>query len=657
MKNIKKFFTGFSILSVATIASLGATFAIGATSINKPNQTPSQPNIPIAPPIITPEEPIIKPSSLVAKENIISSDLGMQNLTIDQALSSITKEWIISNKNLLFESGYENLVEDEITTLSSTLDIENSNNNMANIQIQINDTSLSIRNFELIPSNSSLYNLQGWQLGIGQAINISSYIKDESKIIEAISLYIINQQNEYVNNQKDFPLEMNYVINRRRLFKSEIYNNKLVWDFDLKGKNEEFKNALSLILFKKSWDNLFFNNKSVSNNIVGIKVESRIEQITNNIDKYKIYGTNIELILEQESLSINKSNSRTISSKTINLLYNLDQQISSSYDIIFSKDLNSQIGSVILADNSILVDLEPKNSIIDLESFLDLQNVINESFTKISSNFSKEFVYKNKDLIFKDSYLFSKLNFIEDIKYNGIIGTNYNKFSITIKWKDIDKTTNIIFGISDGNRIKALGLHKLRKTPISGKNLGLYTKSADMSELIKRVSLFIQNEQINPINNIINSPNYIPGYEEYKLDIRPQPVEGSDDLLYASMNFDPNSQLSSIYFKMYFRSIWDMNYVDFVNQSTKDIVPNLDTLNDIQIQWQLLIKGPQNGFRLEAELYPTKVSLIYNSSEKVEWNYTNDFVIENNLITPIHFVVIPSIGDEYKVVDFGNDLF
>ncbi len=665
IKGIKKYFAGFSILSITVIAALGTTFVLSASS-NKPNNdnnldvAPSEPSeptppviepeVPTTPPETEPEKPEEKPLILVPKNNITSSSLGLQNSSLDQVISLITKEWIVENKNLLFSSGQDELTVDKIEDLSSSIFFENNILNTSYIKIKINDIFLTINNFYLITSDTSLYELQGYPLGVGQAINISSYIKDKSKIMEAISTYIVNSQNDYVNNQKDFYMS-NYIKDRQNLYKSVVNGDELIWNIDLRGKTKEFKNALSLIFFKKNWNNLFTNNQLASEYIANIKITSKVQNIDNNIDKYKIFATNIELIFEQEIQSANESNAKTVSTKTMNFTYNTNQQNSSAYEIIFSKNADLEIGNVIPINSSMLTNLSPKNQTIYLDSFVGLQNVINQSITKISESFTKDVLYNNKDQIFSDSYLLTKLEFIDGITNNGLVGTNYDKFSITVKWQNMSETTDVTLAISQDNRIKTLGLHNLWKTPISNKQLGIYTDSTNIFELRKRIPPFMWYEQINPMNNDKSSPYYQSGYESYTLNIRPRYIDATDDSIYASMNFDTNTGLADVHFKMYFRSIWKMTYTDFCSQFQKNIVPNLNTLNDIQIQWQLVKEGQQNGNRLEAKLCPTKIILIYRSGERVEWSFSRDFVLNNNIATPIHFIVDPSSGNKYKVVE------
>ena len=45
--------------------------------------------------------------------------------------------------------------------------------------------------------------------------------------MEAISNYILDQQNNYVNSQKDFYMT-NYVLDRKNLFQSTINNDQLI---------------------------------------------------------------------------------------------------------------------------------------------------------------------------------------------------------------------------------------------------------------------------------------------------------------------------------------------------------------------------------------------------------------------------------------------
>ena len=686
MKNLKKCFIGFSIFSVATIATLGATFGLSASSKfknnsgtnpdnssnnnnvpNQPEVKPGEPNIPSTKPEekpvepekpAEPEKPVEpeipakpeeKPLILVPKSNLTSSTLKLQNLTIDEAITKMTKEWIVENKNILFSSGQENLTLDKLENLSFTPIFESNNQNIANIKLTINNNViLNISHFSIIPSSTFLYDLQSWPLGVGQAINISSYVKDKNKIMEAISLYIVNQQNTYVNNQKDFYMQ-NYILERKNLFQSIINNDKLIWNFDLKGKTNEFKNALGLSLFRKNWDNLFSNMPNASQYITNFKVTFNVQQINNKIDRYKLFATNVELVFEQQ----NSSNSTSI--KTINLAYDSNQQSLSSYELTLSKNSSSNIGSVIPSNSSPLLNLEPSSSTIYVDSFKGLGNIIYSSVDNIMRNITRDILYDNKDKIFADSYLFEKIDFIERVTPGGLVGNNYDKFSINVKWKDITDLTTITFAISQDNRIKILNLHNLQKIPVSNKKIGVYTNSADIIELRKRIPFLMYYEQIQPINDP-NSPYHLPGYEDYELiKARPAYIDSTSDGLYIQLSkniLSPANWMnrSDAYYNMLFRSIWkSMNWNDFRVQQ-HNIIPNISTLNDIRLEWQL-VKTSQSGNRIEAKLYPKKVIMYYRNGSKIEWEYSKNFVDSNNIANEIHFILDPSVGNKYQTVE------
>ena len=131
IKGWKKYFIGFSIFSVATMATLGITFGLNASSSvsnnnsvgddssnlpNDPNtpgnNTPNNPdnNTPNNPDNNTPNNPEVPPVEkpgeesllLVPNWNLTSSMFKLENLTVDEAIRKMTKEWIVENKNILF---------------------------------------------------------------------------------------------------------------------------------------------------------------------------------------------------------------------------------------------------------------------------------------------------------------------------------------------------------------------------------------------------------------------------------------------------------------------------------------------------------------------------------------------------------------------------
>ena len=685
IKGLKKYFIGFSIFSVATMATLGITFGLNASSSvsnnnsvgddssnlpndpntpgnntpnNPDNNTPNNPdnNTPNNPDNNTPNNPEVPPVEkpgeesllLVPNWNLTSSMFKLENLTVDEAIRKMTKEWIVENKNILFLSGQDKLTVDKITNLVFVPVFGSNNENNANIQITINNNVvLNISSFSIIPESASLYELQNWPLGVGQAINISSYITDKTKVMEAISNYILDQQNNYVNSQKDFYMT-HYVLDRKNLFQSTINNDQLIWSFDLKGKTKEFKNALSLILFRKNWDNLFSNLKNVSQYISNFNVTFKVQPVEGKIDRYKVFATNVELTFEQEI-----SSSSRVVNKVINLSYNSIQQSSSSYELIFSKDTNSSIGKVILIDNSLLLALTPLNSTIYVDSFKGLGSAINLSIEDIQRGLTRDVIYTNKDVIFNDSYLLAKVDFIESVTAGDLVGSNYDKFTMSIKWKNILDPTIITFAISQDNRIKNLGLHNIWKTPVSNKNIGIYTDLTNMFELRKRIPPLMYYEQIEPLNNK-NSQYHSPEYNNYTLYARPRYIDATDDSVYVQLSTCINNkdlESKNIYYNMLFRSIWkSMTWDDFKNQTPKGILPTMGNLIDIRLEYQL-VKLSESRNRIEAKLYPRKVIMYYNDGAKVEWEYSQSFVDSNNIATPIHFIVDPSMGNKYKVVE------
>ena len=127
------------------------------------------------------------------------------------------------------------------------------------------------------------------------------------------------------------------------------------------------------------------------------------------------------------------SSSSRVVNKVINLSYNSIQQSSSSYELIFSKDTNSSIGKVILIDNSLLLALTPLNSTIYVDSFKGLGSAINLSIEDIQRGLTRDVIYTNKDVIFNDSYLLAKVDFIESVTAGDLVGSNYDKFTMSIK--------------------------------------------------------------------------------------------------------------------------------------------------------------------------------------------------------------------------------
>ena len=393
---------------------------------------------------------------------------------------------------------------------SINIDNNNSNINLLNYFEYNNDTNIEWSNVKIIiKSNKNIY------------YNNNIYLNSNLNTVLYSEIFIINEQfkKEKFNYNIDISIIENeyydyYKIDNNTYYKSDIFRLNI---------NEE---PLKKISIKN--DNLIFENEN----------ESGINTIINNIKNYIEYNENLDLIIEIENSSIEKSNLSLIKIKeNCNITLNNNN---SNFNILNYLDL----------------------TLVDKDKDFDFNYISHSDYYKIESNniiFNKNYTLFNYDITIK----------IIDNYYN------LNSLSLNVKDNRFDLIYNNLntFIISDNN--KNLNIYNY---------LNFYTFRFTKDQIV-----FSNIEKKNYYDIIYNSNiNFKKYYYEYEinldlllfdeinklnLNIKDQRYEFALD----SLNFDSNIYLNEINEEVNIYDRFDLSNLGLTNSLI--IISNIYTDN------------------------------------------------------------------------------
>lgn len=584
---------------------------------------------------ITP--PIVE-TKLEFNKNLTSASFGWDNLSVDKAFEQIDKWWVIKNKQILFKDAESLKTSSDVLVLEKRIYLDPNNNSY--IILNINDTIGNISNIKLIDNSSNFYNISTYPLAQNYGLNINSSILETNKLYEAMVEYLVNQFNNEVN--KSHLTTTDYVLNNRQIFAPKLENTNLSWNFDLKDKSKDLKNAIALSFFKMDWNTLIDSSEFLNSIISNIKIFGQI--VENDFLSQKFEFTKIEITFNDD---------QNPNSKQIIEINN--SQFTKGYSFVsqFNRDDKTKIGTVVLANQNLSFSLETLSPEILLEKTNLSADVLNKNMKTVTQNISLKFIFDNKDVIFQNSKYLLKENFIESIG-SLEINNNYDSIDVNIKWKNLTEITNFKFKVSQNNRLINAGLTNLYTAPYDSTNKwAVEIANESQSEILSRTGKFIWNRQINDFKSI-NNKEYGFTLPEYKAVPK---VSSTNDSVILQMNGWNNDQaLKDTYTKMMFRTIWKTKWEDIRNQNiASEIIPNVNDINDIEIEWKVEKTTKQSNSLVTYTVFPYLVRFKYYSNPDVAWLFDKQYAIDQKIAYPIYFAIDPSVAQidylDYKITD------